>query len=188
MSSLIASTSIPSGAAVLAITAASSVIAAATASAGRWSHQRRRWPRMRVWYQTELDRLHGRPPCTVTSLQPVPALAVCARPGRPPPRTRPASPPASPASPRPRRCRCCRRPVQVGPGRRDQRLAAIGQHQQQLQPPVPPHPAQLPQRLPLQRVTPPRDHHHRGHPTATAATSIVASRWLHACTQLGPRR
>jgi hypothetical protein len=30
----------------------------------------------------------------------------------------------------------------IGPGGRDQRLAAIGQHQQQLQIPVPPHPAQ----------------------------------------------
>ena len=38
----------------------------------------------------------------------------------------------------------------VGPGGRDQRFAAIGQHQQQLQDPVPPHPAQHLQRPALQ--------------------------------------
>jgi Erythronolide synthase docking domain len=32
----------------------------------------------------------------------------------------------------------------VRPGRRDQRFAAIGQHQQQLHHPVPPHPAAIP--------------------------------------------
>src|SRR5262249_51245892 len=49
--------------------------------------------------------------------------------------------------------------VLAGPLRWDQPLAAIGQHQQQLQPPVPAHPAQHPQLPPSQRVTQARDHH-----------------------------
>jgi hypothetical protein len=51
--------------------------------------------------------------------------------------------------------------VQIGPGRRNQRLAAIRQHQQQLDAAMPPHPAQHRQRPSLQRMTPPRDHHSR---------------------------
>ena len=70
---------------------------------------------------------------------------------------------AASRSPPPRASPRCRLPpspaagsVQAGPLRRDQPLAAIGQHHQQLQPPVPAHPAQHPQFLPVQRVTRPR--------------------------------
>jgi hypothetical protein len=51
--------------------------------------------------------------------------------------------------------------AQIGPRRRDQRLAAIRQHQQQLDPAVPSHPAQHLQLPPFQRVSPTRDHHRR---------------------------
>src|SRR6478752_1491526 len=47
--------------------------------------------RARVWYQTELGRLHGSPPCTVTSLQPVPAARRSAR-------RHAVDPPATPGS------------------------------------------------------------------------------------------
>ena len=46
-----------------------------------------RWRRRRVGHQTELDRLHGSPPRTVTSPQPVPAPPTAVRPGRRPART-----------------------------------------------------------------------------------------------------
>ena len=70
------------GAAALAITPASNVIAAVTASAGSCSTPVPAAP-VAPWvgsrHQTELDRLHGSPPCTVTSLQPVPAPAARVR-------------------------------------------------------------------------------------------------------------
>ena len=105
---------------------------------GELGCQHHRWRRDLIGQQTELHRLHGSPPWPVTAVQPAP--------GRPhghkerkPGRTRPAGHPAAPASPW--RPRPPRRPLaQIGPCRRDQRLAAIRQHQQQLQPAMPAQP------------------------------------------------
>ena len=148
----------PSRAAALAITLASNVIAVVTASAGSCSTVGAGGAgsgsgdrgRDRVWYQTELDRLHGSPPCTVTSLQPVP-LRSSRRPGRLTSShtcSRSASDPSVATDAR--TVHAGR--LGVGPRRRDQRLAAVGQHQQQLHRPVPAHPAQHPQRPALQRM------------------------------------
>ena len=148
----------PSRAAALAITLASNVIAAAGRVGGqlldrrcrrRCQHRIGARGRGRVWYQTELDRLHGSPPCTVTSLQPVPAgagdqLADMQQIGQRPQRRDLAGAVAAGR-------------LRVGPRGRDQRLAAVGQLQQQLHDPVPSHPTQHPQRPVLQRMTRSRD-------------------------------
>ena len=101
---------------------------------GRHRRRRTRWRRGRVGHQTELDRLHGSPPCTVTSAQPVPAPAL-RRSARSATRSHACNRSDSDPSVDIDARRVRSRRISVGPRRRDQRLAAIGQHQQQLQRP-----------------------------------------------------
>ena len=72
--------------------------------------QGRGWRRNLVRQQTELNRLHGRPPCTVTSVQPAPR---CGRKGPKPAQTGPAGPPPPPTSP----ARHCHSRPAPAPGR-----------------------------------------------------------------------
>ena len=62
----------------------------------------------------------------------------------------------------------------VGPLGRDETLAAIAQHDQQLQSAVSAKMAQYHQRLPLQRMPATRDRHGRGHRLITALAGVVA--------------
>src|SRR6266511_2258928 len=63
---------------------------------GQVTQHLRDWHRILLRYQTELDRLHGRPPCTVTAVQPAPAHRLTAP---PPGHTRPTDHPAHRAWP-----------------------------------------------------------------------------------------
>src|SRR5260370_26053670 len=57
------------------------------------------WRRNLVRQQTELNRLHGCPPCTVTSVQPAPRRSRSGRKGPKPAQTGPAGPRPPPPSP-----------------------------------------------------------------------------------------
>ena len=102
---------------LIAVRRSSAVPAASPGDQAGQQHQRRfhlhggempgqggGWRRNLVRQQTELNRLHGRPPCTVTSAQPAPRCPRCGRKGPKPAQTGPAGPPPTPASPPRRRC------------------------------------------------------------------------------------
>src|SRR6266511_981939 len=130
---------------------------------GQVTQHLRDWHRILLRYQTELDRLHGRPPCTVTAVQPAPAHRLTAP---PPGHTRPTDHPAHRAW----------QPCHTHP------LAAIRQHHQQLRLAMAAQPAQHPHLLTVQRILAPGDrhdaHHRSPRPAATppGATRPAARR------------
>jgi hypothetical protein len=155
----------PRRVAALAISRASSAIAATRSSSGSWAITI--GSGAGTWSGIKLNCAG----CTVILLAGwVPcSLHLAARPDGPT-ATRPASTsrcrsatrPPSPARP-------ARGRLEVGPLGRDQRLAAVGQHQQQLQTAMPAHLAQLLQPLALERMADTSDHHRAHRPTPSPA-------------------